>query len=309
MIDPALASREGEWLRIPLGDPGSAGLEDGMHPHEVRRRLIAERVFPEKWLNRLFSVGGIRVENGALWLKAFPAHDWTGHPLLAGGGRPASAEALYEDNWCLVLYKPAGMPVHPAQPGMGGTLDEAAVRHVLRAGDPLPVRHIHRLDKDTSGPVLYAKNDLAQFRLDEAMRAKRIERRYAAIVHGVPRPRAGTIDAPIGRDRHHGSRRRVTPGGERAVTHYETVKAAGGLALVKARLETGRTHQIRVHFSHIGHPLLGDTLYGAPPDPQLPHQALHGEMLRFPHPWTGEEIVVAAPRPRWFADALRRAGM
>ena len=309
MIDPALASREGEWLRIPLGDPGSAGLEDGMHPHEVRRRLIAERVFPEKWLNRLFSVGGIRVENGALWLKAFPAHDWTGHPLLAGGGRPASAEALYEDDWCLVLLKPSGMPVHPAHPGMGGTLDEAAVRHVLRAGDPLPVRHIHRLDMDTSGPVLYAKNDLAQLRMDEAMRSKRIERRYVAIVHGVPRPRSGKIDAPIGRDRHHGSRRRVTPGGDRAVTHYETVKASGGLALVKVRLETGRTHQIRVHFSHIGHPLLGDTLYGAPADPFLPHQALHGESLTFPHPWTGGGIAVEAPRPRWFEDALRRAGL
>jgi len=192
---------------------------------------------------------------------------------------------------------------------MGGTLDDAAVRHVLRAGDPLPVHHIHRLDADTSGPVLYAKNDLAQLRLDEAMREKRIDRRYVAIVHGVPRPPAGTIDAPIGRDRHHGSRRRVAPGGDRAVTHYETLKAAGGMALVRVRLETGRTHQIRVHFSHIGHPLLGDKLYGAPADPHLPHQALHGERLVFPHPWTGRTVAVEAPRPRWFGDALRRCGL
>lgn len=309
MIDPARAFRDGEWLRIPLPDPRPESLADGTHPHAVRKRLIADGIWPEKWLNRLFSVGGIRLEDGTLSLKAFPPCDWDGHPLLAGGGAPAAAEALYEDDWCLVLLKPAGMPVHPAYPGMGGTLDEAAVRHVLRAGDPLPVRHIHRLDADTSGPVLYAKNDLAQLRLDEAMRKKRIERRYVAIVHGVPRPRAGTIDAPIGRDRHHGSRRRVSPGGDRAVTHYETVKAAGGLALVRLRLETGRTHQIRVHLSHIGHPLLGDRLYGAPADPHLGHQALHGESLRFPHPWTGREIDVTAPRPRWFEDALRRAGL
>lgn len=310
MIDLAQARRDGEWLRIPLPDPRPEGLADGTHPHDVRRRLIADGILPEKWLNRLFSVGGIRLENGVLSLKAFPPHDWTDHPLLAGRGEPARAEVLHEDDWCLVLFKPAGMPVHPAYPGMGGTLDEAAVRHVLQAGDPLPVRHIHRLDADTSGPVLYAKNDLAQLRLDEAMREKRIERRYLAIVHGAPRPRAGTIDAPIGKDRGRSPRRRrVQPGGDRAVTHYETVKEAGDLALVRVRLETGRTHQIRVHFSHIGHPLLGDTLYGAPPDPRLSHQALHGESLCFPHPWTGRQIAVQAPRPRWFEAAMRRAGL
>ena len=309
MLDLTRGWRDGEWLRIPLPDPRPEGLADGTHPHNVRKRLIADGVFPESWLNRLFSVGGIRLENGALSLKAFAKHDWTGHPLLAGAGAPAEAEALHEDDWCLVLLKPAGMPVHPAHPGMGGTLDEAAVRHVLRSGDPLPVRHIHRLDKDTSGPVLYAKNDLAQLRLDEAMREKRIERQYIAIVHGAPKPRAGTIDEPIGRDRRHGSRRRVMPGGGRAVTHYETVATAGGMSLVRVRLETGRTHQIRVHFSHIGHPLLGDTLYGAPADPHLPHQALHGESLAFPHPWTGRETVVTALPPRWFEDALRRTGL
>jgi 23S rRNA pseudouridine1911/1915/1917 synthase len=308
LLDLTRGYRDGEWLRIPLPDPRPEGLADGTHPHDVRRRLIAEGLLPGKWLNRLFSVGGIRLENGLLSLRAFPPCGRTDRPPLPDGGEPAEAEALYEDDWCLVLLKPAGMPVHPAHPGMGGTLDEAAFRHVLRAGDPLPVRHIHRLDADTSGPVLYAKNDLAQLRLDEAMREKRIGRRYVVIVHGAPKPRTGTIDAPIGRDRHHGSRRRVTPGGDRAVTHYETVKTAGGMSLVRVRLETGRTHQIRVHFSHIGHPLLGDALYGAPADP-LPHQALHGESLVFPHPWTGRTIAVEAPRPRWFEDALRRFGL
>lgn len=309
MIDLTQAVRDGQWLCIPLPDPRPAGLANGTHPHDVRKRLIADGRLPEKWLNRLFAAGGIQLERGMLMLRVFPPYDWTGHPLLAGAGKPAEAEVLYEDDWCLVLLKPAGMPVHPAHPGMAGTLDEAAVRHVLQAGDPLHVRHIHRLDADTSGPVLYAKNDLAQLRLDEAMRAKMIERRYIALVHGTPQPQNGTIDAPIAKDRRRGQRRRVSPGGDRAVTHYETVKAFAGRALVRVRLETGRTHQIRVHFSHIGHPLLGDRLYGAPADPHLSHQALHGELLVFPHPWTGRPMTVTAPRPGWFEAARRRAGL
>src|SRR5690606_25767555 len=153
---------------------------------------------PDKWVNRLFSVGGVRLDDGQLLLKAFPTYDWTGHPLLAAGGersnaRVLEAAVLYEDDWCLVLDKPAGMPVHPARPGHRGTLDEWAVRHVLARGDMTHVRHIHRLDDDTSGPVLYAKNDLAQWRLDEAMRDKRIDRQYVALVHGIPRQRQGTI--------------------------------------------------------------------------------------------------------------------
>ncbi len=312
-LDLRLAVRDGQWLRIPLPSPVPEMLTAGSHPHRVRQWLLAAAILPDKWVNRLFSVGGIRLDDGHLLLQAFPAYDWTGHSLLAAGGersdaRVPEAAVLNEDDWCLVLDKPAGMPVHPARAGHRGTLDEWAVRHVLARGDMAHVRHIHRLDDDTSGPVLYAKNDLAQWRLDEAMRDKRIDRQYVALVHGIPRLRQGKIDAPIGKDRSHGARRRVSPAGDHAVTHYETLETYDAAALLRVRLETGRTHQIRVHLSHIGHPLIGDTLYGAPADPLLRRQALHGERLSFPHPWTLEEITVLSALPAEMEAARRRLG-
>lgn len=340
--------RDGEWLSLASEDllrfARTAGvspspIEAGSHPHHVRIWLLALGLFPEKWLNRLFSVGGIRMKGGIIRLRTFlpgdPGRDAvyrtareelasgigaaagegragarpeTGEGTAAGAGPAAGtrqADVLYQDDWCLVMDKPAGMPVHPSQPGQRGTLDEAAVRQGLRHGDVQPAKHIHRLDDDTAGPVLYARNELAQLRLDEAMREKTIGRQYAAIVHGVPKLRHGTIDAPIGKDRHHRSRRRVSPDGDHAVTHYETVEVYRDASLVRVWLETGRTHQIRVHMSHIGHPLVGDTLYGGR-DAVLRHQALRGEQLTFRHPWTERELALTAPEPGWFAEARRR---
>lgn len=136
------------------------------------------------------SVGGIQQDGERIALDAFPPADLDKDPLyrLASEGEAGKAIAacrvLYEDDSILVMHKPAGVPVHPSRPGERGTLDEAAARHMLKKGDPLPVRHIHRLDQETSGPVLYSKNDLAQLRLDEAMRQKTIERVYLAFVQG-----------------------------------------------------------------------------------------------------------------------------
>lgn len=201
----------------------------------------------------------------------------------------------------MVLHKPAGMAVHESSPGQTGTLDEAAARHLLSQGDPLTVRHIHRLDDDTSGPVLYAKNDLAQWKLDEAMRAKAIDRHYIAVAHGRMSTQTGTISLPIGKDRHHRSKRRVSENGEQAVTHYEVISASSQLSLLRVKLETGRTHQIRVHMSHLGHPLVGDGLYGGD-SRQLGHQALHGERLVFPHPWDDSLIEVSVSWPQWLVQ-------
>jgi len=288
----------------------------GSHPHEVRQWLLAYSFLPAKWINRLFSVGGIRWEGTSLQLLAFPAADVSVDPVYRKAKLPEvkgdgiAPEVLYEDDFCLVLHKPAGMPVHESAPGQRGTLDEAAARHLLLRGDPLPVRHIHRLDDETSGPVLYSKNDLAQWMLDEAMRQKEIDRRYIAVVHGKVQPKRGTIDKPIGKDRHHKARRRVHEGGEHAVTRFETVEAYPSASIVRLILETGRTHQIRVHMSHIGHPLVGDGLYGGASG-QLAHQALHGERLLFRHPWSGEGLDIAAPWPGWLnkliADVRSRA--
>jgi 23S rRNA pseudouridine1911/1915/1917 synthase len=214
---------------------------------------------------------------------------------------------LFEDDWCLVLDKPTGMPVHPSAPGQRGTLDEAAARRCLSLNDPLPVKHIHRLDDDTAGPVLYAKNELAQQRLDEAMREKWIQREYLALVQGRIKLAKGVIDEPIGKDRHHSARRRVSPTGDAAVTHYERIETYKNASLVRLRLETGRTHQIRVHMSFIGYPLIGDVLYGGS-GALLMHQALRGERLTFDHPFTGEPIAVVSPEPAWFREVRIRLG-
>lgn len=296
------SSQHTEQLSIP---------EAGSHPHLVRQWLLACSLFPAKWINRLFSVGGIKWEGEFVHLLAFPPVDPAADPLYRkvknNNGSVPEPEVLYEDDFCLVLNKPAGMPVHESYAGQTGTLDEAAALWLLGRGDPLPVRHIHRLDDDTSGPVLYSKNDLAQWILDEAMREKQIDRRYLAVVQGRVKKSSGTVNAPIGKDRHHSTRRRVTPGGDAAVTHYETVRLLPNATLVRVQLETGRTHQIRVHMSFIGHPLVGDKLYGGDTK-LLPHQALHGERLLFPHPWTGEMIEAAAMEPAWLTNLLDKLG-
>ncbi|MFF2887155.1 RluA family pseudouridine synthase [Paenibacillus sp. NPDC057967] len=308
--------RTGEWLLLDAAAlqnhaselfPDKAempGLQAGSHPHHVRQWLLASSLFPAKWVNRLFSVGGIKWVGDSIGLLAFPALDPAkdkSYRNLASGPPSQSTAVpavLYEDDYCLVLNKPAGMPVHAAYEGHTGTLDEAACRLMMEKNDPLPMRHIHRLDDETSGPVLYAKNDLAQWKLDEAMREKEIDRIYVAAVQGALRQDKGKIDGPIGKDRHHASRRRVTPSGDAALTTYEKIRQLDGMTIVRLRLETGRTHQIRVHMSHIGHPLVGDTLYGGS-SRLLGHQALHGERLVFPHPLTGRLLDVQSPWPDW----------
>ncbi|RIX50534.1 RluA family pseudouridine synthase [Paenibacillus nanensis] len=316
------ATREGEWLLLNvedlINDPdypsapaaGADKPQAGSHPHLVRNWLLASSLFPAKWINRLFSVGGIQWQGRKVGLLAFPAADLEKDKLYrqasgsAGENQLKPEAVLYEDDYCLVLNKAAGMPVHASYEGEGGTLDLAACRHLLAQGDPLAVRHIHRLDDDTSGPVLYAKNDLAQWKLDEAMREKAVDRIYLAAVQGRLRKAKGLIDAPIGKDRHHSARRRVTPNGDAALTRYEVVAELNGISIVRLELETGRTHQIRVHMSHIGHPLLGDALYGGATS-RLSHQALHGEKLCFPHPLSGSIIEVPAPWPAWLRNMVK----
>lgn len=280
--------------------------EIGSHPHLVRQWLQACSVFPPKWINRIFSVGGIKWSGEQLRLLAYTYADLqqdddyrAAQTELKSGA--ARIEVLYEDDHLLVANKPAGMPVHGANKGQRNSLDVAVAVHMLRQNDPIIIRHIHRLDDDTSGPVLYAKNELAQQRLDEQMRNKEIEREYIAIVHGKLNSKKGTISEPIGKDRHQPKRRLVTPKGESAITHYELLESSELYSVVKLRLETGRTHQIRVHMSHIRHPLVGDQLYGGNTE-LLAHQALHGASLRFTHPVLGEEMIVEAKPPAWYGE-------
>jgi len=255
---------------------------------------------PDAFLRRLSACGGLRVVRNKTWYRLFPPEE----PRFEPAWRHP-AEPLYEDDFCLVVSKPAGIPVHPAHPGQSDTLAHRVAAYYALTGQACAVRHIHRLDAGTTGPVLYAKCEWSQLLLDARMREKRIERVYVAVVRGHVRPPNGTIDAPIGRDRRRPGLRRVSPTGKPARTHYRTLETFGDMSLLELRLETGRTHQIRVHLSHIGHPIIGDEAYGGP-DAGLGRPALHGKSLSFPHPVGGDTVVVEAPPPKDWEIWLRR---
>jgi 23S rRNA pseudouridine1911/1915/1917 synthase len=197
-------------------------------------------------------------------------------------------EVLFEDEHLIVVNKPAGIDTHPNQPEETDTLANLVAFHHQAKGERCRVLHIHRLDRDTSGAMIFAKHPLCKAILDRLLAERQIKRTYHALVHGRLKQKRGTIAEAIGRDRHHNTRRRVSSSGQEAVTHYKVMDFRNSYTLVEVQLDTGRTHQIRVHMSHIGHPLVGDTLYGG--KPIFNRQALHAARISFPHPLTGEMI-------------------
>ncbi|WP_368198095.1 RluA family pseudouridine synthase [Bacillus pumilus] len=207
-------------------------------------------------------------------------------------------EVLFEDEHLLIVQKPAGRPTHPNEQGQTGTLANLVAFHFQANGEEKRVRHIHRLDQDTSGTVIFAKHRLAHAALDQMLSKKTIKRTYIAIAEGLFKKKKGTIDAAIGRDKHHAVRRRISPNGLKAVTHFQVMDMNKRLQLtaVKLQLETGRTHQIRVHLSSLGHPLAGDTLYDGVRD-YINRCALHAKQVDLKHPFTGEHLIIEAPLP------------
>lgn len=223
-------------------------------------------------------------------------------------------DIVYEDGDLAVINKARGMVVHPAPGHPDGTLVNALLFH---CGDTLSgiggVQRpgiVHRIDKDTSGLLVVAKNDFAHQGLSAQLSDHSLCREYEAVVNGLLREESGTVDRPIGRHPVDRKRMAVTEkNSKRAVTHWELLESYRGYARVLCRLETGRTHQIRVHMASIGHPLLGDGLYGARcPDKGLEGQCLHARRLRLVHPRTGEEMQFEAPLPDYFREVLARLG-
>ena len=219
-------------------------------------------------------------------------------------------DILYEDQWLLVVNKPKDMVVHPSAGHMEGTLVNAVMAHcgehlsgingVLRPGI------VHRIDKDTTGALLICKDDTVHRDLAEQLKVHSIKRRYRAIVQGNLKEDQGTVDAPVGR--HPTDRKKMAvnyKNGKEAVTHYQVLERFGNATYIECRLETGRTHQIRVHMASLGHPLLGDTIYGSSKNPyHLQGQALHAMILGFVHPITREYLEFQAPLPEYFIKLL-----
>lgn len=213
----------------------------------------------------------------------------------AGGAAPDGTPpvpVLYEDDDLAVYNKPPGMACHPVRNMQSGTLANVFARDCAARGKEAVCRLMGRLDRDTSGAVVIAKNAFAAAAL-----AGKVDKVYLALVTGAPEPRKGTVDAPVGQPDRADPRRSVMPEGKPAVTHYETVAAYPGYSLVRCILETGRTHQIRVHMGHLGCPLLGDALYGGKQD-LIVRQALHCARVSFTHPVSGEAVAVEAPVPQ-----------
>jgi 23S rRNA pseudouridine1911/1915/1917 synthase len=215
----------------------------------------------------------------------------------------------YEDDHLLVVDKPAGLVVHPAPGHARGTLVHGLLAHDVAGGDaPERPGIVHRLDRDTSGLLVVARSPEAHRRLQELVQSRELTREYIALVAGRPRSRRGTIEAPIGRDRHDALRQSLDTDTPRsAVTHFEVEELLPRHALLRVTLETGRTHQIRVHLAAIDLPVVGDSLYGRPGDLGLERQFLHAARLAFTHPITGEAVDVSSPLPPDLQRCLQRA--
>ena len=220
-------------------------------------------------------------------------------------------DVVYEDGDVIVVNKPVGLVVHPAPGHPDGTLVNALLFHCGESlsgiNGALRPGIVHRIDRDTSGLIIAAKNDFAHLSLADQLQDHSLYREYEAVCVGGLKADEGTIDAPIGR--HRTDRKKMAVDymqGREAVTHYTVLGRYPGYTHLRCRLETGRTHQIRVHMAHVGHPLLGDTVYGGRAWPGLAGQCLHARRLSFTHPRSGERLTLECPLPGWFEDVLAR---
>lgn len=283
---------------------------------------LLSQEFPDSsrsFLQKLIAEGAVRVDGAVCGSKKYKVEEGQAISVMLPEPKPLEVEAenipldiLYEDADVLIVNKPRGMVVHPAAGNERGTLVNAVLYHcgsslssingVIRPGI------VHRIDKDTSGLLMIAKNDTAHNFLARQLAEHSITRAYNAIVYHNFQTDTGTVDAPIGRDPKNRLRQAVTDkNSKRAVTHYRVLERFGKFTLIEARLETGRTHQIRVHMAYIKHPLLGDSLYGPAKNPfGVEGQMLHAKVLGFIHPSTGRYMEFETEPPEDFQKILQK---
>ncbi|GGA43009.1 pseudouridine synthase [Kroppenstedtia guangzhouensis] len=276
------------------------------HNRTVEEVLKGPLLLSNRMINRLTRSRGIRLNRQMPFLKRVVKEGDRIQVAVRPRERadlepePISLEVPYEDADWMVVNKPAGINVHPVRPDETGTLAHGIVHWWKEQGWEGKVRPVHRLDRYTSGLLVVAKSAYAHQLMDRELREKRLKRVYYAFLEGslTNTPEAeGTIDASIDREPGHPLRRRVSPSGDPAITHYRVLARNPDATLVRVELETGRTHQIRVHFSHLGFPLFGDGLYGST-SPLIRRQALHACQLSFRHPLQGEPVTVHSPLPQ-----------
>ena len=289
-----------------------------VQPDEAGQRLdrfLADSVGSRSQAARLIEAGLVTVD-GAVVAKRHAVAEGELVSVTREAGAPVHSvrdgtvefTVAYEDQHLLIVDKPAGVVVHPARGHDTGTLVQALAGRVAGGDDQSRPGIVHRLDKDTSGLLVVAKSEAVHRALKELLAERTLHREYLALVDGVPPARTGTVDAAIGRDRHDRVLVSIDTDAPRtAVTHFEILRGLGSAALLKVVLDTGRTHQIRVHMSAIGHPVTGDRAYGGSARFGLERQFLHAARLSFPHPVTGEPVDVESPLPADLARALALA--
>jgi 23S rRNA pseudouridine1911/1915/1917 synthase len=286
--DEAAGTRLDRFLAAPLGSRARAQslIDDG-------RVRVDGAVRPKRHL----VAAGEAIEVDDAIVQSAPVPD-----------EPAPFEVAYEDEHLLVVDKPAGVVVHPARGHSAGTLAQALAGRAAGGEEPWRAGIVHRLDRDTSGLLVVAKSDSVHRALKALLSQRRLRREYLALVDGHPPARTGTIDAPIGRHRRDRKLMSIDSDDPReARTHFEIQQLLAAAALLRVVLETGRTHQIRVHLAAIGHPVCGDPQYGTRERYGLTRQFLHATRLAFTHPVTGADVDVTSPLPPDLAAALEQA--
>ncbi|MCF6093723.1 RluA family pseudouridine synthase [Microaerobacter geothermalis] len=287
---------KGKWLEYIIGEE-----EGGCLLQEVlKEKLLISR----RMVNRLTRKEGIKLNGRNPYLKRMVKPGDKIQILVEGGAKSSnlipediSFDILYEDEAIIVVNKPPNLMVHPVKLGQSGTLANGLLYHWEKKGVTPGVHPIHRLDKDTSGAILIAKSGYLHQLLDRQLKEGEIIRVYTAVAEGQFLEKKGTITYPIARSTEHPIKRIVSSTGDEAITHYQVVEQYGQGALLRLQLETGRTHQIRIHLSHLGHPLFGDTLYGGRTE-WIDRQALHSQSIRFFHPVSKKEMLFEAPLPK-----------